>query len=87
MEDGTFVVTDAQGMYHFEGVAKGVHVVQLDVDSLPDTVEIFPCEMNTRHAGTPWSQFVDLQGGTLWRADFHVKRKPGVDPAMPVVGQ
>jgi uncharacterized repeat protein (TIGR01451 family) len=86
MEDGTFVVTDAQGMYHFEGVAKGVHVVQLDVDSLPDTVEITPCEMNTRHAGTPWSQFVDLQGGTLWRADFHVKRKAGVDPAMPVVG-
>jgi uncharacterized repeat protein (TIGR01451 family) len=86
MEDGSFVVTDAQGMYHFEGVAKGVHVVQLDVDSLPDTVEIFPCGLNTRHAGTPWSQFVDLQGGTLWRADFHVTRKPGVDPAIPVVG-
>ena len=86
MEDGTFVVTDTQGMYHFEGVAKGVHVVQLDVDSLPETVEIFPCETNTRHAGTPWSQFVDLQGGTLWRADFHVTRKPGVDPAAPVVG-
>ena len=86
MEDGAFVVTDDQGMYHFEGVTKGVHVVQLDVDSLPDTVEIFPCETHTRHAGTPWSQFVDLQGGTLWRADFHVARKPGVDPAKPVAG-
>ena len=45
------------------------------------------CEMNTRFAGTPWSQFVDLQGGTLWRADFHVKRKPDVDPSLPAVGK
>lgn len=87
MEDGTFVITDEQGMYHFEGVSKGVHVVQLDVDSLPDTVETVACEMNTRFAGSPWSQFIDLQGGTLWRADFHVKRKPGFDPSMPAVGK
>jgi len=86
MEDGTFVITDRQGMYHFEGVSRGSHVVQLDVDSLPDSVEMFACEKNARHAGTAWSQFVDLQGGTLWRADFHVIRKPGVDPDTPVVG-
>jgi len=87
MEDGTFVITDKQGMYHFEGVSRGSHVVQLDVDSLPDSVEMFACEKNTRHAGTAWSQFVDLQGGTLWRADFHVIRKPGVDPDAPVAGR
>ncbi len=87
LEDGTFVITDEQGMYHVEGLSKGVHVVQLDVDSLPDTVEAEACEMNTRFAGTPWSQFVDLQGGTLWRADFHVKRKPDADPSLPAVGK
>ncbi|WP_170302254.1 DUF11 domain-containing protein [Desulfosarcina widdelii] len=87
MEDGTFVITDKQGMYHFEGVSRGSHVVQLDVDSLPDSVEMFACEKNNRHAGTPWSQFVDMQGGTLWRADFHVVRKPGVDPDTPVAGR
>ncbi len=87
MEDGRFVITDKNGMYHFEGLSQGVHVVQLDLDSLPDTVETVACEKNTRYAGTPWSQFVDLQGGTLWRADFHVTRKPGVDPTLPAVGR
>jgi len=87
MEDGTFVITDKQGRYHFEGVSTGVHVVQLDVDSLPESVETFACEKNTRHAGTPWSRFVDLQGGTLWRADFHVTRKPGGNPELPLSGR
>ncbi len=87
LEDGSFVVTDKQGMYHFEGVPTGAHVVQLDIDSLPDTVETVACEKNTRHAGSPWSQFVDLQGGTLWRADFHVKRRPGVDADQPLTGR
>jgi uncharacterized repeat protein (TIGR01451 family) len=87
LEDGSFVVTDKQGMYHFEGVPTGAHVLQLDIDSLPDTVETVACEKNTRYAGTPWSQFVDLQGGTLWRADFHVKRHPGVDATQPLAGR
>jgi len=34
------------------------------------------CEENTRFAGNAFSQFVDLQGGTLWRADFHLGLKP-----------
>ncbi len=76
MEDGTYVITDDQGMYHIEGVSKGAHVVQLDLESLPDQYEMFECEANTRNAGTPFSRFVDMQGGTLWRADFHVKSKP-----------
>ncbi len=75
LEDGTYVVTDEEGKYHFEGVASGTHVVQLDLDTLPAHFEIDHCEANSRHAGTPFSRFVDLQGGTLWRADFHVKSK------------
>jgi uncharacterized repeat protein (TIGR01451 family) len=72
LEDGTYVITDAQGMYHFEGVSTGTHVVQLDLASLPAAYAIAACEQNTRAAGTPFSRFVELQGGTLWRQDFHV---------------
>ncbi len=76
LEDGTYVVTDESGMFHFEGVRPGTHVVQLDLDSLPEQYEVVPCEENTRFAGRAWSQFVDLQGGALWRTDFHVGLKP-----------
>ncbi|HYS44764.1 MAG TPA: OmpA family protein, partial [Geobacteraceae bacterium] len=70
LEDGTFVVTDKHGMYHFEGVRPGTHVVQLDLDSLREGFEVYSCEENTRFAGRSFSQFVDLQGGSMWRVDF-----------------
>jgi uncharacterized repeat protein (TIGR01451 family) len=76
LEDGTFAVTDERGLFHFEGVAPGNHVVQLDVASLPPEYEAVSCEPNTRFAGRPFSQFVDLQRGSLWRADFHVRPRP-----------
>jgi uncharacterized repeat protein (TIGR01451 family) len=76
LEDGTFVVTDENGMFHIEGVRPGVHVVQLDLDSLPESYEVVPCEKNSRFAGRAYSQFVDLQGGSMWRTDFHVALKP-----------
>ncbi len=75
LENGTYVVTDDQGMFHFEGIASGSHVVQMDVESIPDIYEISACGENSRQAGTPFSRFVDLHGGTLWREDFHVQTK------------
>lgn len=81
LEDGTFVDTDKRGMFHFEGVRPGSHVVQLDLDSLPAGYRVVPCEKNTRFAGSAYSQFVDVQGGSLWRADFHVARKAVADNA------
>ncbi|MEE4301567.1 MAG: cadherin domain-containing protein [Pseudomonadales bacterium] len=72
LEDGTNVVTDASGRWHLEGVEPGTHVVQLDLESLPASHRVLNCEDNTRFAGTPFSKFVDVQGGSLWRADFHV---------------
>lgn len=77
MEDGTYVVTDKDGQYHFEGVRPGTHVVQLDVDSLPGGLEPVSCLANTRFAGRSFSQFVDVKGGALWRADFHVRARRG----------
>jgi uncharacterized repeat protein (TIGR01451 family) len=76
LEDGTFTATDADGQYHFEGVRAGTHVVQLDVTSLPAGFEPASCFANSRFAGSDFSQFVELQGGTLWRADFHLRSKP-----------
>jgi uncharacterized repeat protein (TIGR01451 family) len=75
MEDGTYIVTDKNGMFHFEGVKPGTHVVQLDLETLPEKYEVLSCEDNDRFAETAFSQFVDLQGGTLWRIDFHLGLK------------
>ncbi|NVN99363.1 MAG: OmpA family protein, partial [Geobacteraceae bacterium] len=67
-----FVVSDKLGMFHFEGVRPGTHVVQLDLDSIPKGYKILPCEENSRFAGRAYSQFVDMQGGTIWRTDFYL---------------
>jgi uncharacterized repeat protein (TIGR01451 family) len=75
MDDGTYTITDADGMYHFEAVRPGIHVVQMDVDSLPGSLEPQSCINNTRFAGRDFSQFVDVQAGSLWRADFHTRRR------------
>ena len=76
LEDGTMVLTDENGMFHFEGIDPGVHVVQLDHESLPEHYQLLACEENTRFGGRDFSQFVDIQGGTLWRTDFYVAPKP-----------
>lgn len=76
MEDGTFVVTDSDGKYHLEDIEPGSHVVALDTATLPGSHELVLCEDNTRFAGNPGSQFIDVQGGTLWRADFYTAPKP-----------
>jgi uncharacterized repeat protein (TIGR01451 family) len=76
LEDGRYVDTDENGYYHFEGLKQGTHVVQVDLDSIPDNMEVYSCERNNRFAGTPYSQFVDLQGGSLWRSDFYIRNKP-----------
>jgi uncharacterized repeat protein (TIGR01451 family) len=78
LEDGTFVVTDEQGRYHIEGIRPGTHVLQLDKTTIPEKYEIVDCTPNSRSAGTPFSRFVEVQGGTLWREDFHVILRPKV---------
>ncbi|HYM35905.1 MAG TPA: hypothetical protein VET48_10945, partial [Steroidobacteraceae bacterium] len=77
LEDGRYSVTDEEGKYHFEGVNAGNHVVQVDTVSIPDGMEPALCKDNVAHSGRAFSQFVDLRGGALWRADFRLaKRKP-----------
>ncbi|MGB5179419.1 MAG: hypothetical protein WBP44_11895, partial [Gammaproteobacteria bacterium] len=75
MEDGRYVITDEKGMYHFEGLAAGTHVVQVDPLSIPEQLEIFACEKNSRFAGSADSQFADIGGGLIWRSDFYLREK------------
>lgn len=75
LEDGSFVISDKQGLFHLEGIKPGLHVVQMDLDSLPEGYVAVSCTENSRSAGRAFSQFVELQGGTLWRVDFYTKNK------------
>ena len=84
LEDGRYVVTDEDGLYHFEGLRAGTHVVQMDLDSLPDHLEVVPCEASNRFAGRSFSQFVDLQQGALWRADFYLAQKADETAAVEI---
>ncbi|PLY06452.1 MAG: hypothetical protein C0622_00935, partial [Desulfuromonas sp.] len=76
LEDGSFVVTDDHGKYHFEGVDPGTHVVQIDLPTLPPGYVMIPCEDSSQSAGRNFSRFVDLKGGTLWRVNFHTTTLP-----------
>ena len=75
LEDGRYVLTDDRGMYHFEAIEPGTHVVQIDTASIPQHLEIHQCVNNTRFAGTSHSRFVDIEPGLLWRADFYLRVK------------
>jgi uncharacterized repeat protein (TIGR01451 family) len=74
LQDGSYILTDKEGRWHMDNLRPGTHVVQLDLDSLPKDYEVMDCEKNDRFAGSRYSQFVNLRGGTLWRADFHVQK-------------
>ncbi|MDJ0919748.1 MAG: hypothetical protein QNI84_01360 [Henriciella sp.] len=74
LETGQYVLTDEDGLYHFEGIEPGTHVVQVDEATLPKGYDPVVCEENTRYAGSALSKFVDAQGGTLWRANFYLER-------------
>lgn len=71
LEDGSYAVTDIDGRYHFEGVAPGIHVVQMDDSTLPAGRAAIDCARDTRSAGRAFSRFVEGAGGTLKRVDFH----------------
>jgi len=71
LEDGSYAVTDRDGLYHFEGVMPGTHVVQLDDATLPADRALVDCSNNVRSGGRAFSRFVSGQGGALMRADFH----------------
>jgi uncharacterized repeat protein (TIGR01451 family) len=84
LETGDYAVADKDGRFHFEAVTNGTHVLQLDKDSLPAGYAVASCENTTRFAGRSYSQFIELHGGALWRADFHVQPLPAPTGAVTV---
>ncbi|HEY1227336.1 MAG TPA: hypothetical protein VGF26_08440, partial [Ramlibacter sp.] len=76
LQDGTYVVTDSDGNWHIDNVRAGTHVVQVDTATLPRGLQLRACEDNSRTAGRDHSQFVNVRGGTLWRADFRYAPVP-----------
>ncbi|MFC7292766.1 hypothetical protein [Hirschia litorea] len=74
METGEFVVTDETGAFHFEGIEKGTHILQIDPATLPAGYTPIQCEENTRYAGNAASQFIDIIGGGIWKANFYLER-------------
>ncbi|MBI0475855.1 DUF11 domain-containing protein [Sphingomonas sp. MA1305] len=88
LEDGTFVVTDRDGLYHFEGVRPGRHVVQLDTNSIPASYAPIACDVDTRQARSPISRFVEGDGGLLKRVDFQLRptgKAAAAADALPIV--
>jgi len=77
LQDGTYLVTDTEGRWHAADIRPGTHVVQLDETSLPKGVQLETCDKKNRHGGRTFSQFVNVRGGTLWRADFRLKKVAG----------
>jgi uncharacterized repeat protein (TIGR01451 family) len=72
LEDGSYAVTDRDGRYHFEGLATGTHVVQVDRATLgPWTTT--DCGNDVRSGGRSFSRFVDGHGGALKRVDFFLQ--------------
>jgi uncharacterized repeat protein (TIGR01451 family) len=85
METGAYAVSDANGLYHFEGVTEGTHVVQVDEETLPKGFELMTCEESTRYAGAMNSKFIDVQGGGIWRANFYLKQTGEIEEAAEAI--
>ncbi|MEH3159836.1 MAG: hypothetical protein PGN08_13440 [Sphingomonas taxi] len=87
LEDGTFVVTDRDGLYHFEGVRPGRHVVQIDTASVPASHEPVACDVDTRQGRSAISRFVEADGGALKRVDFQLRptgKAAAIADALPI---
>jgi uncharacterized repeat protein (TIGR01451 family) len=83
LEDGRYVLTDEGGRYHFDDVAPGTHVVQLDAPTLPEGAEALGCA-DAASAREPRTRVVDLRPGGLQRADFRVRRQASPSASSPV---
>jgi hypothetical protein len=76
LEDGSYAVTDIEGRYHLEGIEPGLHVVQLDDQTLPADRAAVDCARDTRSGGRAFSRFVEGYGGALKRVDFRTAPAP-----------
>ena len=68
LEDGTSTVTDVEGKFNFYGLAPRMHVLKVDVTTLPPGARL--AAVSSRNAGDGWTRFVDLRNSEFARGDF-----------------
>lgn len=68
MEDGTWVITDEDGLYSLYGLSTGHHVIKVDPLTLPEGLQLKA--LDNRHGADADSRFVELRSGDFHRADF-----------------
>ena len=68
LQDGTFAVSDADGLFSLYGLKPGSHVLKVDRYTLPDGLVLKPLDSN--QAVDPNSRFIELTAGDFHRADF-----------------
>lgn len=74
LEDGTNIITDAEGKFSFYGVSPRTHVLKIDRTSLPaGLTDSDFIDLSNRNLGKADSRFVDLKNGELHKADFAVQ--------------
>ncbi|MCH9739402.1 MAG: DUF11 domain-containing protein, partial [Epsilonproteobacteria bacterium] len=78
LENAAYVVTDREGKYHFEEIDMGMHVLQVDKESLLDGYEVVPCENSLEKKGSNFSKFVEFKHGGLKRVDFCIENVEGI---------
>ena len=68
LEDGTWVITDANGQFSLYGLESSNHVIKIDPITLPKGITFKPTD--NRQMADPNSRLVDLTRGEFHRADF-----------------
>lgn len=82
LEDGTQVLTDGAGKYHVEGMRPGLHVVKLDMETVPAGFRAVAT--SHRSAGSGGVHFVDLGAGELFKANLGLGGPPGLMSAVEI---
>jgi len=72
MEDGRYIITDANGLYSVDGIDPGVHVIKLDMVTVPP--DLIPLPVDNHFVGSATTQFVDLMESGLVKANFRLVR-------------
>jgi uncharacterized repeat protein (TIGR01451 family) len=67
-EDGTWVISDAEGKYSYCGLQPQSHTLKVDASTLPVGSRL--TTSSNRNLGDADSLFIDLKNGELHRADF-----------------
>ena len=70
LEDGTGVITDAEGKWSLYGLHPVTHALKLDRTTLPDGAHLEI--LDNRQAGSADSRFVDIKNGEWLKANFAV---------------